>query len=202
MRGSRRAARTGTPPVTLAPGDLGTMDDQNRYHGHAWVGQDPGGPVGFERHRAQGGGKGVAAMPQPPGRVELQVAAIVFGIDHEYPTGADHQVIDIGPATRNGQVMQDSPPLSLKRPEQPGGAPLPHRPPSPGDGVRAGPEPQPPAGGHGRERGDDQAQLGRYQVAEDSHTGTDPQDGGHPPGKGSGPRGPLHRPQPPPPCLG
>ena len=42
----------------LAPGDLGTMDDQNRYHGHAWVGQDPGGPVGFERHRAQGGARG------------------------------------------------------------------------------------------------------------------------------------------------
>jgi hypothetical protein len=31
-------------------------------------------------------------MPQPPGWLELQAAAILLGVDHEYPTGPDHQV--------------------------------------------------------------------------------------------------------------
>jgi hypothetical protein len=35
----------------LAPGDLGAVDGHDRHHGHARVGQDPGGLVGFEVHR-------------------------------------------------------------------------------------------------------------------------------------------------------
>ena len=54
-------------------------------------------------------------MPQPPGRVELQAAAILLGVDHEHPTGADHQVVDVGPAARDGQVVQDRPPVPLQR---------------------------------------------------------------------------------------
>ena len=50
--------------------------------------------------------------------------------------------------------------MPLQRLEQPGGAPLPRRPAPPGDGVRAGPEPQPPAGHHGRQPADDQARAG------------------------------------------
>jgi hypothetical protein len=37
----------------LAPGDLGAVDGHDRYHGYARVGQDLGGLVGLERHRAQ-----------------------------------------------------------------------------------------------------------------------------------------------------
>jgi hypothetical protein len=43
-------------------------------------------------------------MPQPPGGVELEATAILFGVDHEDPAGADGQVVDIGPATWDGQV--------------------------------------------------------------------------------------------------
>ena len=42
----------------LAPGDLGAVDGHDRHHRHARVGQDPGGLVGFEVHRLQGGGQG------------------------------------------------------------------------------------------------------------------------------------------------
>jgi hypothetical protein len=70
----------------LAPGNLGAMDGHDRHHRHARVGQDLGGLVGLERHRLQCGGGG-AAMPQPPRRVELKAASILFGVDHEHPTG-------------------------------------------------------------------------------------------------------------------
>jgi hypothetical protein len=33
-------------------------------------------------------------MPEPPGRVELEAAPILLGVDHEHPTGPDHQVIE------------------------------------------------------------------------------------------------------------
>jgi hypothetical protein len=56
-----------TLPDDLAPGDLGTVHGHDRHHGHARVGQDHGGLVGLERHRLQGWGQGVAAVPQPPG---------------------------------------------------------------------------------------------------------------------------------------
>ena len=78
------------------------MDGHNRQHGHAWVGQDLGGLVGLERHRAQGGGEGVAAMPEPPGRIQLEAASVLLGVDHEHPTGADHQVVEVRPAARDG----------------------------------------------------------------------------------------------------
>jgi hypothetical protein len=51
----------------LAPGDLDAVDSHDRHHHHhARVGQDLGGLVGFERHRAQRGGERVATVPQPP----------------------------------------------------------------------------------------------------------------------------------------
>jgi len=46
-------------------------------------------------------------MPEPPRRVEPEAAAILLGVDHEHPTGPNHQVIQVGPAARNGQVVQD-----------------------------------------------------------------------------------------------
>jgi hypothetical protein len=92
--------------------------------------------------------------------------------------------------------------VSLQQVEQPGGASLPRRPPPPGDGVRAWLEPQPPAGHHGRQPADHQAEPGHYQAAEDSAGGTDAEAGGHPPGQAPGPDGPLARPGPPPPGLG
>jgi hypothetical protein len=42
----------------LAPGDLGAMDGHDRDHDHVGVGQDLGGPVSLEGHRAQGGSEG------------------------------------------------------------------------------------------------------------------------------------------------
>jgi hypothetical protein len=69
------------------------MDRHDRHHHHyPRVGQDLGGLVGLERYGMQGRGEWVAAMPQPPGWLELQAAAILLGVDHEYPTGPDHQV--------------------------------------------------------------------------------------------------------------
>jgi hypothetical protein len=106
------------------------VDGRDWYYGHARVGQDPGGLVGLERHRGQGGGERVAAMPQPPGRVELEPAPILLGVDHEYPTRTDDQVVEVGAATGEGQVVQDRPPVPLQRAEQPGCASLPRRPPA------------------------------------------------------------------------
>ena len=68
MLGRRLAATTGTPGDYLAPGDLGAMDGHDRHHHHVGVDQDLGGLVGLERHRAQGRGERIAAMPQPPRR--------------------------------------------------------------------------------------------------------------------------------------
>jgi hypothetical protein len=76
----------------LAPWHLGAVAGHDRHYRHTRVGQDLGGLVGLERHRLQGVGEGVAAMPQPPGGVELEPASILLGVDHEHPTGADHQV--------------------------------------------------------------------------------------------------------------
>jgi hypothetical protein len=114
------------------------VDGRDWYYGHARVGQDPGGLVGLERHRVQGKGERVAAMPQPPGRVELEPAAILLGVDHEHPTRTDDQVLEVGSATGEGQVVQDRPPVPLQRAEQPGCASLPRRPPPPGDGLGLG----------------------------------------------------------------
>jgi hypothetical protein len=129
-------------PSRPCPRDLGAVDGHDRYH-HVGVGQDQGGLVGLEQDGLQARGEGVSAMPQPPGQVELEAAAILLGVDHEHPAGADRQMVDVGLAMRDGQVVQDRPPLPLQRVEEPGGAPLPRCPASPGDGIRAGLEPQP-----------------------------------------------------------
>jgi hypothetical protein len=84
-------------------------------------------------------------MPQPPRPIELEAAAIVLGVDHEHPARADHQVIEVGATARDGQVVQDRPAVSLQRVEQSGGASFPGHRASPGEGVRAGSEPQSPA---------------------------------------------------------
>jgi hypothetical protein len=51
--------------------------------------------------------------------------------------------------------VQHHPAVALQRAEQPGGTSLLRRPAPPGDGVRAGSEPQPPAGRHGRQPAED-----------------------------------------------
>jgi hypothetical protein len=145
MLGRRRAATTGTPPSmttlpqgTWAPwtaitGTTTTFGSVNTRA--AWSASN-------ETARTAGG-KGEAAVPQPPGRVEHEAAAILLGVDHEHPTRPNHQMIEVGLATRDGQVMQDRPPVPLQRSQQAGGASLPGCPAPPGDGLRAGPEPQP-----------------------------------------------------------
>ena len=62
---------------------------------------DLGSPVGLERNRAQGGGERIAAVPEPPGWVEPQATSVLLGVDHEHPTSADHQVVEVArlPAT-------------------------------------------------------------------------------------------------------
>jgi hypothetical protein len=166
-----------------------------RHHDHVGVGQDPGGLVSLEVHRAQRGGERIAAVPQPPGRVESEAAPVLLGVDHEHPTGADHQVVDVRPAAGDGQVVQDRPSVSLQRVEQPGGASLSRRPAPPRDRIWAGPEPQPPAGRRRGQPAEDQSQPGRQLAAKDSPTDTDPEEDGDPPGQGAGPDGPLGRPQ-------
>jgi hypothetical protein len=73
----------------------------------------------------------------------------------------------------DGQVMEDHPPVPLQRAEEPGGAPLPHRSASPGDGVRAGPKPQSPTARHGREHAHHQPEPGDHQAAKDDPTDAD-----------------------------
>jgi hypothetical protein len=63
---------------------------------------------------AQCRGLRVAAVPQPPEPVELESFPILLGVDHEHPTRLDHQMVDVGPAPGDGQVMQDHPPLPLQ----------------------------------------------------------------------------------------
>jgi hypothetical protein len=93
MLGRRRAATTDTPVADhLAPWHLGAVHGHDRHHGHARVGQDLGGLVGFEVRRPEGGGEGVAAMAQPPGRVELEPAPVPLGVDDQDAAGADGQV--------------------------------------------------------------------------------------------------------------
>jgi hypothetical protein len=72
----------------LAPGDLGAVDGHDRHH-DLGVGEDLGGSVGLKGHRPQDGGEGVAAMPQLPGWVELEAAALLLGVDDEHPAGPD-----------------------------------------------------------------------------------------------------------------
>jgi hypothetical protein len=125
-------------------------------------------------------------MPQPPRPVEVEAAPILFGVDHEHPTMADHQVVEVGSAARDGQVMQDHPPLPLQPSQETGGAPLPHRPPPPGSGVGAGPEPQPPARQNGCQAADHQAEPRHQQAAEDSPADADAEDDSNSP-TGAGP---------------
>jgi hypothetical protein len=194
MLGSRRAATTGTPSTTTLP--QGTWAPWTATIGTTTCGsaRTLGGPVGLERHRPQDGGEEVTAMPQPPGQIQLEAAAILLGVDDEHAARADHQVVEVGPAPGDGQVVQDHPALPLQGAEQPSGAPLPCRPAPPGDGVGAGPEPQPPADRHGREHAHHQAEPGHHQAAKDSPTDSDAEGGGRPPGQGPGPGGPLGRP--------
>ena len=60
----------------LAPGHLGAVNGHDRPHHDVGVGQDLGGSVGLEVDGPHGRGEGVAAMPQPPRRVELEAASI------------------------------------------------------------------------------------------------------------------------------
>jgi hypothetical protein len=82
------------------------VDGDDGHHGYARVGQDL---VGLPGRRPQVGGKGIAAMPQSPCRVYRKAASILFGVDGEHPTGPDHQMIEVGAAAGDGQVMQDRP---------------------------------------------------------------------------------------------
>jgi hypothetical protein len=44
-------------------------------------------------------------MPRLPNCVELQPAPILLGIDGEHPAGTDHQMIEVGLAAGDGQVV-------------------------------------------------------------------------------------------------
>src|SRR4029453_14614254 len=116
-----------------------------------------------------------------------------FGVDHEDPALADHQVVKVGPAPGDGQVMEDHPPcrssgpsrravrrspaaprrqamasgLSRNRSPPPAAVaarPPPRPPPPPGEGLRPEPEPQPPPGRSGRQPPDHQAEPGRSRL--------------------------------------
>jgi len=79
-------------------------------------------------------------------------------------------MINIGAAARDGQVVQDRPPVSLQRVEEPGGAPLPHRPSLPG----AGSEPQPQPAVTAASPATTSSSRGYQYAAKDFPTGTVP----------------------------
>ena len=68
------------------------MNGYDRHHHHVGVDQDLGGLVRLVVNRAQRGGERIAAMPHAPRPIELEATAILLGVDHEHPTGADDQV--------------------------------------------------------------------------------------------------------------
>jgi hypothetical protein len=68
------------------------VDSHNRHHRHARIGQDLGDPVSLERQRAQGGGEGIAAVPQHPVAVQMEPAPILLAVDDQDAAGADGQV--------------------------------------------------------------------------------------------------------------
>ena len=141
-------------------------------------------------------------MPQPPRPIELETSSILLGVNHEHPTRTDHQVVNVRPAPGDGQVMQDHPPLPFQRTKQPSSSPLPRRTAPPGNGIRAEPEAQHPAGHADGQSAGEQSQPGRQQAAEGSPTGADPEDDGDPPGQSPDLGRPLGRPMLPPPRLG
>jgi len=98
------------------------------------------------------------------------------------PPGPITKWSSFGPAAGDGQVVQDRPPVPLQWSQEVGGASLPRRPAPPGNGVLAGPEPQCPAGRHGRQPAEDQADLGLDEVAEQPAGSADAKSGGQPPG--------------------
>ena len=98
MLGRRRAATTGTPLVTTLP--QGTWAPWTATTGSTTApgsGQNLGGLVGLPRYRLHCMVQRVAAVPQAAGRVELEPTQVLLGVDHEHPTGADHQVVEVRP---------------------------------------------------------------------------------------------------------
>jgi hypothetical protein len=161
------------------------------------VGQDPGGSVGLEGHRAQGGGEWAAAMPQPPAGVEPKSAAVLLGLDHEHPTGPITRWSRLARLPWTARSCRTAHPCRSSGESRRAVRRSPAAPRRPSDGVWAGLEPQPPASCHGRERANHQAEPEYQQAAKDSPTDAD--SGGDPPSEGPGPCSPSGRPQPPPP---
>jgi hypothetical protein len=203
MLGSRRAATTGTPSATTLP--QGTWVPWTARIGTTTT----SGPV---RTRAawsasnvtarRAGASGSRPCHSRPDWSSWRRPRYCLESITNTPARADHQVIDVGLASRYGQVVQDRPPLPLQPIQDAGGASLPGRSPPPGDGVRAGSEPQPPAGPHRRQPAEDQPQRRCQQAAKQPADGGDGEDGGDSPGQGPGPDRPLARPLLPPPRLG
>jgi transposase len=119
-----------------------------------------------------------------------------FGSDRTATAALGIIAINVRPAARDAQSVQDRPPVALQRVEQPGGTPLPGRPAPPGHGVRgAAKAHQPAQPSHDRD-----PSQGR-QVGNDSCGG---QPCGHagggqghdPPGQAADPGGELRGPPP------
>jgi hypothetical protein len=132
------------------------------------VGQDPGGSVGLEGHRAQGGGEWAAAMPQPPAGVEPKSAAVLLGLDHEHPTGPITRWSRLARLPWTARSCRTAHPCRSSGESRRAVPRSPAAPRRPSDGVWAGLEPQPPASCHGRERANHQAEPEYQQAAKDS----------------------------------
>jgi hypothetical protein len=89
-------------------------------HGHDGDDLDVGhaenliGLVGRPPQLAQGGDEEVAAVPQQPIGVQPEPPAVLLGVDHDHPAGADDQVVDVGLGAGDGQVVQDRPAAPLQ----------------------------------------------------------------------------------------
>jgi hypothetical protein len=191
MLGSRRAATTGTPD--LAPGDPGAIDSHDRHHHHARVGQDrrPGQPGTTSRAEWGRGGSGHATAA-PDGSSWRRPRYCLESITNAPP----------GPIIRWSILARFPGSARSCRTTHPyrsnwlrsRGVRRPPAPPPPSDGVRAGPEPQFPAGRGGRQPAEDQSHPGRQQAAEDAAGSTHSEDDSDPPGQRPGPARPLNRP--------
>ena len=156
-------------------------------------GPGPGRPRTTLRvvRRRGGSGRATAARTGRAGG-----GPILLGVDHEHPTRPDHQMIDVGPATRDGQIFQDGLPVPLQRTQGGRCAAPPPLPAAKRQPLGRNRNPQPAATAASTPR--TRLRRGASRLASTPPTSTDPEDEGDPPGQAPGPGGPLGRPQPPP----
>jgi hypothetical protein len=106
--------------------------------------EDLVGLVGLPPYFPERGDQQAPAMPQQPVGVEAEPSSVLLAVNHGYAAGADHQVVDVGLGSGDGEIVQHRPAVALQGGQQAGGAPLADGAPPPGQRVDLDLEPQPP----------------------------------------------------------